>query len=173
MSDGSKSRSSISYDADRRPQRIVGTNIDVTERRQTESIVKESQARLAAALAAGQVMAFEWDAETRLSHRSDNAAAILGEVDSGGDLHKDFFGRVHPDDRTLFRQCLRQLRPDNASYALSFRFTRRNGQQIWLEETGRGEFELVWTIATRQGPHTRCQRTQKSRDGFGGAHPAA
>ena len=46
-------------------QRVIGVNIDVTERKQTEALLNESKARLADALAAGQVMAFEWDAVTR------------------------------------------------------------------------------------------------------------
>ena len=78
-----EARSLISYDTDGRAQRIVGTNIDVTERRRTEAAVKEGQTRLAAALAAGRVMAFEWDAATRLIHRSDNAIVVLGNDHAG------------------------------------------------------------------------------------------
>ena len=69
-------------------------------RRKTEGLMKESEARLQEALAAGQVMAFEWDAGTDLSHRSQNAAEILGfargsEPKSLG----DFLAAVHPHDR--------------------------------------------------------------------------
>ena len=74
-----ESRSSISYDREGAPQRIVGANIDVTERKQTEGVLKESEVRLADVLAAGQVIAFEWDASTGRSRRSDNAAHILGD----------------------------------------------------------------------------------------------
>jgi integral membrane sensor domain MASE1 len=48
------------------------------ERRQNETALREGQARLLAALTAGGVMAFEWDARTRSAKRSDNAAQILG-----------------------------------------------------------------------------------------------
>ena len=57
---------------------MTGVNIDVTERKQTEALLSESKARLADAMAAGQVMAFEWDAVTGQSRRSDNAGHILG-----------------------------------------------------------------------------------------------
>ena len=73
-----ESRSFISYDPDGSAPRLVGANIDVTQRKQTEAALKEHQASLADALAAGQVMAFEWDAVTGQSRRSDNAAHILG-----------------------------------------------------------------------------------------------
>ena len=48
------------------------------ERRQQEAALSEGAARLEKALAAGAVIAFEWDARTGLSHRSENAANILG-----------------------------------------------------------------------------------------------
>jgi YD repeat-containing protein len=121
----------ISYDTDGRAERIVGTNIDVTERRRTEAAVKEGQTRLAAALAAGRVMAFEWDAATRLVHRSDNAIVVLGNDHAGstGDpCDEDFLGHVHTDDQPRFRKTLRGLNPESSSYALSFRYVRADGQ---------------------------------------------
>ncbi len=48
------------------------------ERRQHEAALSEGAARLEQALAAGAVMAFEWDARTGFSHHSANAAKILG-----------------------------------------------------------------------------------------------
>jgi PAS domain-containing protein len=77
------SRNFISYDHDGSAPRLVGANIDVTQRKVTEAALKEHKASLADALAAGKVMAFEWDAVTRHTRRSDNAASILGD-DAGG-----------------------------------------------------------------------------------------
>ena len=81
--DGIDSRNFISYDHDGSAPRLVGANIDVTQRKVTEAALKEHKASLADALAAGKVMAFEWDAVTRHTRRSDNAASILGD-DAGG-----------------------------------------------------------------------------------------
>ena len=41
---------------------VVNMQIDITERKRAEAVLKESESRLADALAAGQVIAFEWDA---------------------------------------------------------------------------------------------------------------
>ena len=94
------SRSFISYDRDG-AARVVGANIDVTQRKQTEAALEEHKASLADALAAGQVMAFDWDAVTGQSRRSDNAALILGIEQDRGDSSpcNEFLGWVHPDDR--------------------------------------------------------------------------
>jgi PAS domain S-box-containing protein len=134
-----ESRSTISYDADGRPRRVIGINIDITKRKQTE-------ARLSDALAAGQVVAFEWDAATGQSERSDNADRITGVVDG-----RRFLSQVHPDDRDTFRTLIRGLSPGNPSYALTFRFIRPDGRQVWLEETAKGEFDSARRLVRIKG----------------------
>ena len=147
-----ESRSSISYGRDGAPQRIVGANIDVTERKQTEGVLKESEVRLANVLAAGQVMAFEWDASTGQSRRSDNAAHILGIQQSmARSRHNDFLKRVHPDDRERFKTHVRELSPSNPSYALNFRFCCPDGRQVWLEETAKGAFDSAGRLLRIEG----------------------
>jgi PAS domain S-box-containing protein len=147
-----ESRSLISYDRDGAAQRIVGVHIDVTERKQAEAMLTESKARLADALAAGQVMAFEWDAATGKSQRSENAAHIIGfEHGMTGSRRNDFLKRVHPDDSERFKAHLRELRPGNPSYALSFRFCCPDGRQVWLEETARGDFDAAGRLLRVKG----------------------
>ena len=133
-----ESRSRIYYDRDGIAQRMVGANIDLTERKKTEAVLKESAARLADALAAGQVMAFEWDARTRGSRRSHNAAQIMEE---GASTVAEFLTRVHPDDREGFKAAIRGLRPHRPSYTFNFRFCCSSGRQVWLEETAKAEFD--------------------------------
>src|SRR5262245_61463080 len=136
-----ESRSLITYDREGAAQRIIGTNIDVTARQQAEAALAESEARLADALAAGQVIAFAWNAVTGKSQRSANAAFILGPEPEASDWYNDFFTRVHPDDRAAFRAQIRRLRRDRPGYAVCFRFCCRDGREVWLEETARGEFD--------------------------------
>jgi PAS domain S-box-containing protein len=143
-----ESRSFISYGRDGRPQRVVGVNIDVTDRKQTEALLKDSKARLMDALGAGQVMAFEWDATTGISKRCDNTVHILGLQQS---QRRDFIDHVHPDDRSSLKMHIRQLRPDNRSYTLLFRFVRQDGRQVWLEETAKGEFDSRGTLLGVKG----------------------
>ena len=137
------SRNFIFYGNDGSAPRLVGANIDITQHKATEAALKEHSASLADALAAGRVVAFEWDAVRRQSRRSDNAASIFGDDEDGsaGPLRNDFLRRVHPDDREVFRSKIRDLSPGNPSYVLNFRFCCRDGRQVWLEETAKGEFD--------------------------------
>ena len=145
-----EARSLVAYDDAGRARRMTGVYIDVTERKQAEAVLRENESRLADALAAGQVIAFEWDAAKRRSRRSANAAPILGCAE-GALQHDGFFRRVHPDDRQRFKACMRALCPDNPSYALRFRFRCPDGRQLWLEETAKGEFDAAGRLLRIKG----------------------
>ena len=148
-----ESRGVILYGRNAHARRLIGVKIDVTERKQAEALIKESKTRLADALTAGQVIAFEWDAVTGLARRSDNAIDILGSDQDGwaGSLRNVFLDRVHPDDRTSLKTRIRELSPQSPSYALTFRYVRPDGRSVWLEETARGEFDATGRLSRVKG----------------------
>ncbi len=116
---------------------------EIRERKQADIALNESETRLQEALVAGHVVAFTWDPRAGLSQRSENAPQILGlESRVGADRQgNEFLARVHPDDRSSFAAQIKGLRPENSSYSASFRFIRPDGQEVWLEETGKAEFD--------------------------------
>jgi PAS domain S-box-containing protein len=121
------------------------------ERRQHEAVLTEREARLQEALTAGAVAAFEWDVLTGASRRSRNAEQILGFDPEQPITAADFLERVHPDDRARFKAQTRDVRPDRASYAVTFRFIRPDGQEVWLEETSRAEFDAAGRFVMLKG----------------------
>jgi PAS domain S-box-containing protein len=117
---------------------IAKTTREISDRKRADDALKESEARLQEALTAGKVVAFTWDPVTRLSHRSENAPEILG-FEPRGDTK--FLAQVHPEDRACFAAQVAALSPQKPSYSASFRFVRPDAQEVWLEETGRAEFD--------------------------------
>ncbi|UPJ47314.1 MASE1 domain-containing protein [Bradyrhizobium sp. 200] len=113
------------------------------ERRHQEAALREGATRLEKALAAGAVIAFEWDAHTGSSHRSENAANILGYDPKAPLSTARFLALIHPDDRARFKAHVRSVRPDNPSYAVIFRVIRSDAQEMWLEETATAEFDAA------------------------------
>ena len=94
------------------------------ERRSAETALKDSNDGVADGLAAGQVIAFEWDAVTGQSRRSSSARLILGDEDNElvGAGGSEFLRRVHPDDRACFKARVREVRPDNPTFTHNFAF---------------------------------------------------
>ncbi|MFL5237797.1 MAG: MASE1 domain-containing protein [Rhizomicrobium sp.] len=113
------------------------------ERRQHEAELSVGAARLEEALAAGAVMAFEWDARTDSLHHSENGAKILGYDPQVPFTVAHFLALIHPADRAHFKTHLRSVRPDNPLYAVTFRVMRPDGREMWLEETATAEFDAA------------------------------
>jgi PAS domain S-box-containing protein len=141
-------------------QLLQATRAEVAKRRRaverhqlrTGALLKESEARLQEALAAGQVMAFEWDAATDRSHRSQNAVEILGFVPGSEPRSLDaFLAAVHPHDRPHYHELISSLQPAQRSYAVNFRYIRPDGREVWLEETARGEFDAAGSCVRLKG----------------------
>ena len=121
---------------------ITKVTREIRERKQADVALNESEAELQEALTAGHVVAFTWDPKTGLSRRSQNAPQILGlESQEGVERSNDFLARVQRLDRGCLAAQIAALSPENPSYLASFRFIRPDGQEIWLEETGKAEFD--------------------------------
>jgi PAS domain S-box-containing protein len=121
------------------------------ERRQHEAVLSESEALLQEALTAGAVTAFDWNLRTGSARHSENAAQILG-LDPQKDMTAaEFISRVHPEDRARFKSTIRGVHPDKPSYAITFRYVRPDGQEVWLEETARADFDDAGTVIRLKG----------------------
>jgi PAS domain S-box-containing protein len=115
---------------------------EIRERKQADVALSDSEAQLQEALTAGHVVAFTWDPNSGQSRRSQNAPQILGlGWQEGAARANDFLRRVHPQDRGCLTAQITALSPENPSYLASFRFVRPDGREIWLEETGKAEFD--------------------------------
>lgn len=121
------------------------------ERRQDAANLAASETRLQRALRAGEVTAFDWQIRTGLTARSENAASVLGNAPKEILTPSAFVERIHPEDRQHFKACIRDTRPDQPSYAITFRYVRADGQEVWLEETGRAEFDSAGHRVRVQG----------------------
>ncbi len=137
------------------------------ERRHHGAVLEEREARLQEALAAGAVTAFEWDPCKGLSQRSENAAQFLGFNPQRTFTAAQFLARVHKDDRARFKMLIDGVRVDNPSYSVTFRFTRPDGREVWLEETAKAEFDTSGRVERLKGltrDITRRKQAEEHQD---------
>jgi PAS domain S-box-containing protein len=136
------------------------------ERRQHEAVLETSEARLQEALTAGAVMAFDCDLSSGLVQCSANAGQILGLGPRQTLTVAQFIAQIHPDDRARFQAHHLRL-VDSPGDAVTFRFIRLDGREVWLEETSRTEFDASGCAVRLKGltrDITRRKQSEKRQD---------
>ena len=117
---------------------VEGT--EVSERLQTEALLRESQTHFRAALNAGLMGSWETDHRTKTRLWSEEGMALFGLDLPGGRGQVDgpedeFVAAMHPDDRPLVRR-FRGLAAELDSFPAEYRIVRPDGSVQWL--SGRG-----------------------------------
>jgi PAS domain S-box-containing protein len=132
--------------------RMIGMVADITERKQAEEALRDSEARLRLAAQAGKMYAYDWDVATDVIVRSEEYANILGlAIVPTNETHHQFSSRVHPDDRAKFNAAIAALTPENPTTKISYRVLRPDGAVIWLEKSGRAFFDAQGRMSRMVG----------------------
>src|SRR5919202_1883835 len=108
---------------------------DVTDYKQVEQALRESEERLRLALTAAQMVVWDMDLQTNQIVCSANALDIWGLQEGTGE---DFFALIHPDDRQRMLQAAqRAVTGGEQSYVQEYRVISPDGVVRWLNSPGR------------------------------------
>ncbi|MGB6364267.1 MAG: PAS domain-containing protein, partial [Thermoanaerobaculia bacterium] len=114
---------------------ILASAFDITDHKQGELALRESQERLNLAHRAARSVSWEWCPETDRLTVSDLADQLFGLP-----LHKivrtgeDFVNLVHPEDRDRLARALGRLVRDDRDLSLEVRVISPRGEIRWLAE---------------------------------------
>jgi PAS domain S-box-containing protein len=140
--------------------------------------LRDSDARLVAALNAAKMASWEWDMQSDQLIMSDSATEVFG-LAPGDVLHdnKQGFALVHPDDIAAHRALVESAIAAKGSWHSEFRIVRpRDGGVAWLEERGMttcnavtgkvGTTGLVWDVTASKRAEEALRLADRRKDEF-------
>ena len=128
----------VARDAAGRPLRVVGTNSDITERKQMEESLRENEERWKLALEGAGHGVWEWDMASNQGLYSRRWKEILGYAeDEIGTDASEWMSRTHPDDQELIAESFRAiLARERNSDSIEFRIRCKDGNWKWVLGSG-------------------------------------
>ena len=130
------------YDANNKPLRMVGTEMDITERKLAEQALNISQERLYHALQGTNDGLWEWNYETDEVYLSPRWKSMLGYADNELPNELETWSRlVDPADRdTVYQDARRHVEGKLPKFEVEFRMRHKHGH--WVDILSRGKLAV-------------------------------
>src|SRR5882724_11693674 len=128
---------------------VIGTVMDVTERKRVEDSLRRSESHLAEAQKLTHTASWAWRTpEWNAVEVSEEFYRIFGfDPAEGAPTQKEYFERVHPEDRLKWTGITERAFVEKADYDHEFRILLPNGKVKWIRTVGHpvlsdiGDFE--------------------------------
>lgn len=119
-----------------KPVRMIGVNIDITDRKQADAVLRANEERLRLAMAAGNMGAWDIDLRTGLIVWDAKQHTLFGRsLDQTPRSLEEFYALVHPEDVVLLREAA-GISELTGQFAGEFRVMHPGGTVRWMAGYG-------------------------------------
>ncbi|MBT6500861.1 MAG: PAS domain S-box protein, partial [Deltaproteobacteria bacterium] len=126
----------VIYDGNGVPMYLGATGIDITERKQAEEALRESEEKYRSLITNIPDVTWTTDYEGKTSFISPNIEKEYGytpeEITKGGD--NIWLGRIHPEDAEKVEKAFKELFEEGTMLDVEYRIKRKDGEWIWLHD---------------------------------------
>lgn len=110
---------------------------DVTERKNAEKDVRETNYRLNMATEFANVAVWDWNAKTDVTIGNSIFGELLGFTETDN-VYKNWVAELHPEDKTkVLEKFTAHLKGKAEKYEAEFRFNHSKKGWVWLKSTGK------------------------------------
>lgn len=112
------------------PERMLGVVVDVTERRQAEQKLRESEKRFLLIAETAPVMIWMCDDEGKITYRNKQRTVFIGAASNGS--ADAWTACVHPDDLRRVQDALARCVTNRQPFSEEYRLRRYDGVYRWV-----------------------------------------
>jgi signal transduction histidine kinase/PAS domain-containing protein len=126
-------RGELLRDAEGKPERILGTAVDITDRKRAEEALHRSEGQLLEAQRLAHFGSWERDARSDAVELSEEARRMFfGNAPGTARTYQEFLACVHPDDRERVRQLRDVYLASTAPADIEYRIVHPDGTERWI-----------------------------------------
>lgn len=120
--------------ASEQPIQLVGTVLDITDRKQAEDQLQSLSDRLMLAVKSGAIGIWDWDVSNNILTWDDRMYELYGTTPREfNSVYDAWASRLHPDDRPLAEGAIQQALTGEKEYDPEFRVIHLNGDIRYIK----------------------------------------